>query len=528
MSGKRFRLWTQLLVGGVLLLAIWVLLVWVSARPALRALIDLTPQQVNSVSPATEDLLRELRDRKAQIEFHLFYPPNTGQAADAAQAQVFRIRDRLRELVRLLLVRYQYLGGDSVSIKQHDFYADVQSTREAASRFDYRDTEEDVVGISVQMPGKEKRFRKLNLLLDLARIERPNTGAPGMARMSVPVLKSFVGEEQISSAIKSLLVEGTPIAYLLKDYSPLLSTTGAVSHGYSEFLASLGKLGFEVREWKTQAMPKVPDDASLVIVLEPTSEFTDRTSEALFDYVKHGGRVFLNFSWSPIPDQNPDGGRFAELMGYQLSQQPVFHKIRGGRNTAGQSVDGLAAVANLPMFINPLHPTTRRLADSGRPLEVAGARALFERKGAAPGIRREALLRTGDEGWLAVPGGDGAPSFYAPNIKLQSFDVGMALEVDVAPDAQKPNGPKTGQVVIVSGAFCMNVGMPMFGDFALNICNWLVERRVLLDLKAMGYEAKYLELKPPQLERIGYLLIWGVPLAFLAGLLFVVVWRRRQ
>ena len=179
------------------------------------------------------------------------------------------------------------------------------------------------------------------------------------------------------------------------------------------------------------------------------------------------------------------------------------------------------------MYVNPQHPTTRRIAQSGRPFEVATARALRERGGAPASVRREPLLRTGDQGWLAALGADGYPSFRAPGAALQSFDVGMAFELDVAPDQQRPNGPKTGVAVVVSGVFCNNAGMALFGDFALNCCNWMAERKALMDLKAPGYEARYLTLQPQQLDRVGWFVVWGVPGVFLL-LGFVVFLRRRQ
>lgn len=527
MSPRRFGLVAQLVVGGLLLLAFWALLVWVSSRPALKALVDLTPQQVNSIDPASEDLLRELRGRKAEIEFHQFYPPYAGAATDDWKRQEFRIRDRLRELTRLLLVRYQFLGGENVKIVAHDFYADTQRTREDAQAFGYSDGESDVLVVAVRLPGRERRFRKLSLPLDLGQIERSNPGAAPLSRASLPVLKKFVGEEQISSALKGLLVEGVPVAYLLRDFSPLLSV-GETAFGYSGFLAALAKSGFEVREWRTSQQAAVPDDAALVIVLEPTAEFPERTAQALFDYLRRGGRLFLNPAWSPLPDGNSDGGRLGELLGYELSRRPVFHLIRetSGR-TAGRGLDGDPAVAKLQMLVNPLHPTTRRLAQSGRPMEVATARAVRERPGAPAAVRREALLRTGEQGWLAEPGPDGYPSYRAPGTTLQSFDVAMAFEIDVAADAARPDGPKTGQAVVVGGVFCNNAGMSLFGDFALNVCNWMAERRALMDLKAPGYEAKYLSIQPQQLTRIGWFVVWGVPGAFLlVG--SIVFFRRRQ
>jgi hypothetical protein len=191
-KGKRLRLAAQLLFGGVLMLAIWALLVWVASRPALKGMIDLTPQQVNSVDPATEDLLRELRARKAEIEFHLFYPPLNRQPADQEQQQVTNIRERLHELTGLLLRRYQFLGSESIKILPHDMYADVSGTREAAQKFDYKG-EDDVLVVAIAMPGKALRFRKLSLWHDLAEVAKPNAGPQPMRNMALPVLKRYLG-----------------------------------------------------------------------------------------------------------------------------------------------------------------------------------------------------------------------------------------------------------------------------------------------------------------------------------------------
>jgi hypothetical protein len=286
--------------------------------------------------------------------------------------------------------------------------------------------------------------------------------------------------------------------------------------------------GFDVRGLKLDGSA-IPADASLVLVLEPNSEFLDRDADRLFEYVQRGGRVFLNYVWFSVSDWNPTGGRFGELLGYELSVAPVYHMIPSGR-TGGPGLDGNAAVSKLQLNLSPGHPATRRIVESGRPIEVANARALRERDGAPQAIRREPLLWTGPSAWLAFMEG-GLPSNRAPNVKLEPYIVGMACEVDVPmrDDKLLPEGaPKTGAVVIVSGMFCNNLGMPVFGDLAMNICNWMTERRVLLDLQDTGYEAKYLRMQPQQLQSVWNLLVYGVPGAFLLLGLVVNFLRRRQ
>lgn len=529
MKGRRLVLLGRLALGGVLMLAVWALLVWVASRPALKALFDLTPQRVNSVDPVTEELLRDLRAQKATIEFHLFAPPlYDSQGSDNAARQSLAIRQRLVQLTQALLKTYQYLGAESVTVHDYDWVDQAEAAREAAMAFGYKVAEGEALVVAVAMSGKERRFRKVSLISDLAIIDVPNTGgAAPTARDAVPVLRDYVGEEGISSALKSLLVQGTPVAYLLDGYAADIDLTSTGSRGYRIFVDALDRAGFEMRRFNFRDEPKVPADATVVIVLAPRREFTDRDATMLFEYVQRGGRVFITYAWHGEPDWNPTGGRFGELLGYELSQAPVFHLIPTSR-TAGRGTDGDQAVATLQVLLRADHATTRRLAESRRPVELAGAREVRERGRAPAGITRTSLLRTGDHGWLAVPLAEGQIDLRAPQgVALRSFEVGMAFEVPAL--AGGGADERAGQVVVIGGEFCNNAGMQAgFGDLALNICNWMAERRVLLDIRGSAYQARHLVVQPAQLVQIRNLLVFGVPGTFLVLGLIVFFVRRRQ
>jgi len=532
MNARRWLAWGNLALAALLMLVVWVLLVWVSARPALKTLIDLTPQRINSVDPATIDLLAELRAERATVEFHLFFPPMQGGGQDDASRQWLAIGTRLRDLTRILLRRYQWLGGEGVTIVEHDLYTDVTRTREAAQRFDYKTAELDTLVVAVTREGREPRHTKLSLLEDLALIDLPSM-QPGVGppRAAVPVLKDYKGEEQISSAMKGLLVQGSPIAYFLDGYSPGVNLDGASGADYGGFRNGLHRAGFDVRNFNLQQTGRVPPDAALVLVMEPRREFSDGDAQALFDYVQRGGRLFLNYSLAGLPDWNPTGGKLGELLGYELSVSPVFHLIRdrGGR-TGGRGIDG-PGVDKLQLGASSSHPVTRRFVTAGRALEVAAARALQPRDGAAKGVRPpENLLVTGPDAWLArTDPRDGMPDLRQPQVDLRPFVVGMSISVDVEDTKADPGSgaPRTGEVVVISGVFCNNTGLGMFGDLALNVCNWMAERRVLLDIQGSRYEAKHLQLVPQQLDRVHNLLVWGVPGTFFV-LGFVVFFVRRR
>ncbi len=523
MNVRRLGVWANLAVSACLALLVWVLLVWVASRPGFRSLIDMTPQRVNSVDPLTEELLLALRDEAAQVEFHLFRQQLQGQARNDAEAQELAIRARLLDLTKMLLRRYVAIGGASVKSYDHEPFRDTAAYREAAQRFGYSAGDTEVLVVAVQRVGKEPRFRKLSLVSDLAVIELPKQQQGPVKQALVPILKDYEGEKAISSALKGLLVQGNPVAYVCKSYSsPILRFDDTSATGYGQLAAALARSGFIVRDLRTGADGLVvPADASVLIVLEPHRDFLKRDADSVYEFMRLGGGVFINYAWSAIPDQNPTGGAFGELLGYELSAQPAFHKIpsptRGGR-----SLDGTGEVANLRLIPNPVNPTTKQWAANGRPLSVYMARAMRERQGAPAGVRRDWLLRTGSEAWLAVPGPDGLPEYRAPQVRLSELLVGMTCEVDAV-----EQGRGDGKAVLVAGAFCNNGLMRFYGDFAVNICNWLARREVLLDIEGARYEVKNLDIKPQQVERIWWLLVLWAPGAFL-GLGLIVWWRRRH
>lgn len=522
---RRFVLLGNLLLAAVLMLAVWVLLVWVASRPALNVLVDLTPQRVNSVDPVTEDLLRELRAKKTAVEFHVFAPDLRGQAQTIAQQQMLDIRGRVIDLTRILLRRYERLGGEVVTVHDYDFYGDSAATREAAQAFDYKGAEDAVLVVAVRPEGRERRYRKLSILSDLATVDLPGVrGGTAPGSNQAPVLKDYGGELAISSSLKSLLVQGVPVAYFVVGYSQFIDLDGTRGTDYGQFRHTLRQAGFDVRDLRLHEAGAVPPDASLVVVLEPYTEFVDRDADALYAYVKRGGRLFVDYVWSPTDGWNPTGGRLGELLGYKVSERLLCHLMPVAGRTGGRYIDG-KGVEKLQLVASSLHPLTRRFVEGGRPLEVAAARAVAEREGAPPGMRREPFLLTGDRAWLATSGPEG-PDFRAPGAGLQQYTVGLAIEVDADQAPGGKDAPAPGRVVLIGGMFCNNAGMPFFGDLALNVCNWMVERNVLLDIRGSRYESRVLDLQPAQLGRVWWLLEVWVPGVFVV-LGFLVIRSRR-
>jgi hypothetical protein len=527
MSLRRFSVWTNLAISAALMLLVWTLLVWVASRPALRGLIDLTPQRVNTVSLATKEVLRDLRAEEAEVEFHVFRGEFGGVPRDDRHAQEMAIRRKLLDLTGMLLRRYAAIGGESVKVVHHDAYQDPAAYREAAQAFTYTAADTESLIVAVRQKGKERRFRKLSMVSDLAVIDMGGnapTGAPG-GRPALPILKDFQGEKAISSALKGLLVQGNPVVYVLKGQSVMVRFQNG-DLDYGRLIEAMTQSGFDVRWLNLRQQGGVPTDADMVMCMEPTREFLTRDSEYLYAYLKRGGRLFVNYGWAATPDMNPTGGKLGELLGFEVSPGPVFHRIPDLGGRGGGSMDGTDAVARLSLQLNPSHPTTRRMAQTGRPIEVFMGREVRQRRDHPENVRLEELLRTGREGWLARTVG-GRPDFRSPTGGLRNYTVGLACEMDPEGDGDASSSPRVGRAVVIAGAFCNNKAFPHFGDFALNICNWMTERRVLLDIATSRYTAESVDISPQQISRIRWLLIGYVPGAFLVMGLFMW-WRRRH
>ena len=72
-----------------------------------------------------------------------------------------------------------------------------------------------------------------------------------------------------------------------------------------------------------------------------------------------------------------------------------------------------------------------------------------------------------------------------PQVRLSELLVGMTCEVDAV-----EQGRGDGKAVLVAGAFCNNGLMRFYGDFAVNICNWLARREVCSTSRARATRSR--------------------------------------
>ena len=507
--------WLNLVLSAALALAAWGLVTVLSTQPTFKHLWDFSPQARFSVEPATEELLTQLRDSGQQVEIHtIFYPLSSFRPANQQQRQQLAIQQRLQELTHDLLRQYSYLGGDALTVTHHDLLGDPGDVREVLREIQNRRYNSVIIKVG-------RRNKVLSLESDMAEIDGPGLGSsgsamPGGAQRPV-VLKDYKGEEAISTALKLLLVEGTPKVYLLQGYS--YTSLDAVGTSYSELLASLDEEGFDSEFLEPNAQ-HVPDDASIVVLLNATRELLPRTADMLYQFLRRGGRVLMTVQYYEAPsDYNVSLRALGERLGFEISDELVCHAIPDPNNPRN-AVTGMPECQNLVAAnLSRVHPVTRPLAMQGRLPRFKGGREVRAVPTDTEGVRVDtSLLVTGPSAWLEARPVD----YIGPQQPVyQPRSIGAVIDVDGV------DGARAGHLVLIAAEGLDNLSFQFNGDLALNLFNWMSEREALISVRGERYVSRKLEATPPQLDAVERLLVLWIPgLLLILGL--VVFWRRSR
>ncbi len=512
---------TALLLASALGFVIWAMLVVLSTRPGFKAVIDLSPQQRFTVTEDTLELLRTLRAQDQTVELSTVYEPlGLPEQATEEARHIYTLRLSIQDLTTDLLRQYSAHGGDTVRVRQYDIRREIGAVRELTRALDQR--RQNFVLVKVG-----QRSKVLSLDFDLAEIDMgQGAGArvPG-GRDPKPILKDFKGEEAISSAIKGLLVEGTPKVYVLEGHGEA-NIEDASGMAYSSLMLALEQEGFAVARLNLSETKAVPRDAACVVSLEPRSEMDDAHAEALVAYVRRGGRLFLNVVYVLTPTSwNPTFANLGRRLGFALGEDLVCNLVADPENPDKPGRHGEPYVQNLPITtLNPVHDLTRMLSKQGRLPMLKLAREI--RRGLNPpdDVAVDlSLLRTSRYAWLEERIGEGQVDWIAPpGVEMAPRCVGAVIDV-VATEGDIP-----GHVVIISGHAFNNSGFATSnGDLALNIFQWMAQRKVLVGVRGTRYQPRELKLVDQQVGRVQWLLIAFVPGALLA-LGVCVLWRRSR
>jgi ABC-type uncharacterized transport system involved in gliding motility auxiliary subunit len=470
-SGRNVRYGSMAAGSIALVLAILVGVNWISTRQNKRW--DVTEGGQFSLSDQTKQILRSLTK---PLDVKVFYRSDSGD--------LDRFRDQFAEYEYTSSnVKLEYIDPDKEPMKAKSLDVQAYGT------------------VVLQYEGKTERTTSTD-------------------------------EQGLANALKRLIEGKAKKVYFAEGHGER-DTTNSDPQGFSFYSDALKSENFDVGKIVLAQDPKVPDDATIVVIAGPRSDYFPAEIDALKAFLGKGGKLLLLLD-PPEPKKTVEYPNLVALA--------KDWNINIGTNIVvdAQSMQSAA----FPLVATyPRHQitdnfdrimTTYRFVRSVEPIE-----------GGTNGRYAQKLLETSPRSWAEadIKGlfETGKPSMDVDKGDKQGpISIGAAVNVS-APDAPAPATPpdpaappapkpETRVVVIGDSDFLSNVqgGIGFEGnrDLGLNIANWLAQQENLIAIRPKAPSDRRITLTPDQGTAIQWLTLLVVPgLLFLTA--FRVFWKRR-
>jgi ABC-type uncharacterized transport system involved in gliding motility auxiliary subunit len=336
-------------------------------------------------------------------------------------------------------------------------------------------------------------------------------------------------EQDFTNALKKLLEGTSKKVYFVQGHGEH-DVDASDRAGYSGAVAALKGDNFETAKFALAQEGKVPDDASVVVVGGPQTDYLAPEMEMLRAYLKKGGKLLLMLDPVPKVDTPPLTNliALAKEWGVDVGNDYVLDQSGVGQ------MFGMGAQVPIAM-IYPPHAITAGF--NGAMTAYFLARSATPITGGSNGHTAQPIAQTSAHSWAETNLKD-----LLINHKAQpDFDKGdkagpvtivaaVSAPVADAPAGAAPDAPKPETRVVIAGDsdFASNQVLPFQAnrDFFSNIVNWLAQQEDLISIRPRDAEDRRIQLTADQGSRIFYLAVFIIP-----GLLFLngvrVWWRRR-
>jgi ABC-type uncharacterized transport system involved in gliding motility auxiliary subunit len=340
-------------------------------------------------------------------------------------------------------------------------------------------------------------------------------------------------EQEITNAIIKAITGDERRVYFTQGHGEK-DPASSEREGYGTVAQSLGRDNYAVERLVLAQAGDVPDDATVVIVAGPRTDFFPQEIEALERYLDRGGKLMVLLD----PADEARTGDFPNLRGLLRAWA-----IEVGDNVVVDA-SGIGQLfgtdASTPVAASyPSHPMTERFTLlTGYPF----ARSVSPVPGGVDGRFAQTVVETGAQSWaetdLAGLLADGRVALD-PEQGDMPGPVSLAVAVsapleDDAPETDPEDGtdaaPRREARVVAFGDsdFAANFGLGIQGnrDLFLNAVNWLAQQENLIAIRPREPEDRRITLTADQSQRIFLLSMVVIPGLIFGGGIYAW-WRRR-
>jgi ABC-type uncharacterized transport system involved in gliding motility auxiliary subunit len=472
-QGRGAKYGTMSIVSIVVFLAILVAVNYLGTRQSKRW--DLTANQIYSLSDQTVKILQTL---DAPVKFTVF----------DQEVNFDRFRQRLDE--------FQY---HSTKVTTEYVDADRQPTRAKAAQIQAYGT------ILIEYKDRSERITNTN-------------------------------EQDVTNALKKLMSGQQRKVYFTQGHGEK-DTAATDRLGYSAVSQGLASDNYGVEPLVLVQVKAVPEDATVVVIAGPSTDFFPPEIDALKSYLGRGGKILALLDPPDKPGQ-PGQPLLAALLhdwGITAGNDVVLDASGMGQM--------LGTDASVPVAAQyPAHAITE-----GFRLMTAYpfARSMTPVEGGSSGHTAQPIVQTSPRSWaeadLASLSNGGEVAFNADKgdkqgpIVLGAAVSAPAADVPAPPagnstpaSTEPPPKPESRIVAIGDSDFGSNFGLGIQGnrDFFMNAINWLAQQENLIAIRPREPEDRRLTLTANAQQNIMLLSIFIIPgLIFASG---VYNWWRRR
>ena len=339
---------------------------------------------------------------------------------------------------------------------------------------------------------------------------------------------SNTDEQGLTNALKKVVEGKAKKVYFVQGHGEK-DPTSTETIGYKTAAEALVQDNFETAKLALPQEGKIPDDASVLVIAGPTSDFFPPELEALKAYLKRGGKVLLMID---PPGKTATAApasliAFAKQWAIDIGNDIVVDASGMGRM--------IGTDASIPLAVPAPHAITRDIRTvTGFPI----ARSVTPIEGGADGKFAQKLAETSQQSW-AEADIKGLYETLKPTRDTTKGDrtgpISLAAAVSApAPDAPASDGgpeaqkPETRLVVVGDSDFATNGYMALGAnkDLFLNMANWLAQQENLISIRPKDPADRRIQMTASQGTMLYWLTMAIIPAA-LFGTAIRVYWKRR-
>lgn len=334
-------------------------------------------------------------------------------------------------------------------------------------------------------------------------------------------------EQDITNALIKVVEGRAKKVYFVQGHGERDLNSGD-PRGLSQIAFAMTNDNFETAPLALAQEGAVPEDATVLVIAGPTSDFLDGEIDLLTDYLDRGGKVLLMID---APDRTggptvPNLIALAKRWGFDIGNDVVLDASGLGR--------AIGAGPEVPLAMAyPAHPiTTGFRVMTAFPL----TRSVTPIEGGVDGRFPQPLVETSPRSWAETD----LKSLFATNASTPDPEADRTGPITIAaavsaiapnaPAGDSPDAPRpeARMVVVGDSDFATNGALGIQGnrDLFLNMANWLAQQENLIAIRPVDPADRRVQLTEDQIGRIYWLVLAIIPLAFV-GMGVRVWWTRR-